>query len=115
MGKPIFYVENQIKLEIIRLTNKLGFKSKFFHPDPLEYSTNEDDRWYLYMCEILKWIRTNYSADQDIYSIISEDNIKKYYISSFPLKFSSEHIRTYSSYEAALEDMLHIQLLILSI
>jgi len=48
---------NLIKEQLIQKANKLGFVSKFFNDKPYKYSSNEDLRYYLYLCELQKWLR----------------------------------------------------------
>lgn len=46
-----------MKNELIQLAAEKDFKSQFFHPEPLKYSDKEPTRYYLWMCELQKWLR----------------------------------------------------------
>ena len=52
---------NIIQQEIITLTNKLGFESKFFTSKPWKYNTNEYKRYLLWLEEIKLWLLERYS------------------------------------------------------
>lgn len=49
-----------MKQELILLATKKGFTSKMFSDTEWKHSDREDIRYYLWMCELYKWIADNY-------------------------------------------------------
>ena len=46
-----------MKEQLIALAKEKGFISEFMYPLPYRYSNKEEMRYYLYLCEIQKWLR----------------------------------------------------------
>lgn len=49
---------DSVKADIISMskTDAVGFRSDSLYNDPYKYSTREDLRWYLWLCEAVKWL-----------------------------------------------------------
>lgn len=101
-----------IKENLITLAKEKGFVSEFLYPLPYRYSNKEEMRYYLWMCEIQKWIREKYSID-----IILTSNLIGYgymlYQRYPPKNFTNKGM--FQLYEGALENGLQEALSLINI
>lgn len=107
----MFNKPDTIKAEVIRLSTALGFKSKFFHHEPLEYSNKENDRWYLYMCEIQRWLNEYYPTYHNITSF-RIDGVKRYSSTNSAL-IPSFHPIFFESYDECLKHHIYNELILI--
>lgn len=111
MEKSMFNKPDIIKAEVIRLSTALGFKSKFFHHEPLEYSYKENDRWYLYMCEIMKWLEDKHPTAHYILAF-PIDGVKHYSPTNSQI-LPSDHPIYYESYDESLKHYIYNELILI--
>lgn len=52
--------ENEQKIKVIKLAKKIGFVSKIF-ADEFKHSNKESLRYYLWLCELMKWATETYN------------------------------------------------------
>lgn len=56
LAKQVARKDNKYKLELMELATKKGFISRMF-PTVWDFNTKEDLRFYLWCCELHKWIK----------------------------------------------------------
>lgn len=50
-----------MKTELIQLAKEKEFKSELLSSEPMKYSHKEDTKYYLWMCELQRWLRDIYN------------------------------------------------------
>ncbi len=66
-----------MKQELILLATKKGFTSKMFSDTEWKHSDREDIRYYLWMCELYKWIDENSNIGLTLNNSEMEHNLLK--------------------------------------
>ena len=65
------------KETLIKLAQDKGFKSQIFTDTEWLYSSKEDLRYYLWMCELYKWLADNYTIGLNLNNSEMEANLLK--------------------------------------
>lgn len=65
------------KETLIKLAQDKGFKSQIFTDTEWLYSSKEDLRYYLWMCELYKWLSENFITGLQVSNSHIEDNLVK--------------------------------------
>jgi hypothetical protein len=109
-------MESNIKIELVKLAKEKGFVSEFigsksYFPDkPWLMPEKEDFRWYLWMCELQKWLLKLYY----IHITIDRDDLNWFYQLSNVEKLTDDYYfptlspsrAGHKSYEEALAEGL---------
>ena len=64
-----------MKQELILLATKKGFTSKMFSDTEWKHSDREDIRYYLWMCELYKWLSDNFLTEKFFSNSEMESNL----------------------------------------
>lgn len=105
-----------MKEKLIKLSKEKNFNSDFLHNEPYKYNTKENLRYYLWLCELQKWLRekhkifimindSNGVLEQEHFrfqiSELHKHNVYKMSCSAF--NFGNKKEGNYTTYEEALE------------
>lgn len=99
-----------MKTELIQLAKEKEFKSDLLSSEPMKYSHKEDTRYYLWMCELQRWLRNVHNIHISVEAYVDQEefNLMWCYDTHYLLdiKRIGYSVYEYKSFELALEAAL---------